>query len=104
EPPPRPPFAPDPLEFEEADPLLAPRRARRRPDPLPDIDPPGIDEEPPPREPAPQGDGTVVVEGHLVDDPPDDVPHPAEDVAEPAGKRQEVPPPREDSERTENRG
>ena len=118
DPAPRSPYAPDPLEFEEADPLLTPRRARRRPNP-----PPGIDEEPPAREPAPKdestaGDGTVVVEGHLVDEPSDeppaeasgdapehapghaagDAPHTAE-----APERREVPPPREDPGRTENR-
>ncbi|MFS2293810.1 MAG: hypothetical protein FWJ90_14095, partial [Actinomadura sp.] len=92
---PKPPFAPDPLEFEEAGPLLQPRRPRRRPDP-----PPGIEEEPPAREPAPQGEGTVVVEGRLVDDPPE--PGPVPDDPEPA--RGNVPLPREDPGRTENRG
>lgn len=104
---PKPPFAPDPLEFEEADPLLRPRRPRRRPDPLPDIEPdiepdtePAIEEEPPAREPAPQSGGTVVVEGHLVDDPPEPGPVPEE----PEPDQGHVPLPREDPGRTETRG
>lgn len=90
--PPRAPHAPDPLEFEEADPVLAPRRPRRRPDPLPDL----VEEKRPDPEPAPArpGDGTIVVEGHLVDDP----------EPEPEEPRRPVPPPRADPNRTENRG
>ncbi|MEV0664496.1 DUF6350 family protein [Actinomadura luteofluorescens] len=84
---PKAPHAPDPLEFEEAEPVLAPRRPRRRTDPVPD---PAGDE------PQPPGDGTIVVEGHL---------EPEEPVGqEPAEERRPVPPPREDSGRTENRG
>ncbi|MEV4678686.1 hypothetical protein AB0K34_44195 [Actinomadura sp. NPDC049382] len=46
-------------------------------------------------EPAePSGDGTIVVEGHLVDEP----------EPEPAEPRRAVPPPRADPNRTENRG
>ncbi|WP_433474581.1 cell division protein PerM [Spirillospora sp. CA-142024] len=85
EPAPKAPHAPDPLEFEEAEPVLAPRRPRRRSDPVPA--PPEERPEPPP------GDGTVVVEGHLVDEQADE-PEPG----------RPVPPPREDPERTENRG
>ncbi|MFI0405192.1 DUF6350 family protein [Actinomadura sp. 3N508] len=99
---PRAPHAPDPLQFEEAEPVLAPRRrARRSPDPLPEL----IEERPEPEpepEPEPQPepepepelearqqerDGTVVVEGHIVDEPSAPMP---------------LPP--EDPERTENRG
>ncbi|MFG1850608.1 DUF6350 family protein [Actinomadura geliboluensis] len=93
---PRAPHAPDPLEFEEAEPVLAPRRPRRRADPLPDL----AEERPAPApapEPAePSGDGTIVVEGHLVDEP--------EPEPEPAEPRRAVPPPRADPNRTENRG
>ncbi|WP_308206542.1 cell division protein PerM [Actinomadura luteofluorescens] len=84
---PKAPHAPDPLEFEEAEPVLAPRRPRRRADPVPG---PVEDEPPPP------GDGTIVVEGHL--EPEEPAGH------EPAEERRPVPPPREDSGRTENRG
>lgn len=99
---PKAPYAPDPLEFEEADPVLAPRRpARRKADPLPDLA-----EERPQRKPAPPppSDGTVVVEGHLMDDPPDppDTPEPAGPVDGPG--EPPVPLPREDPGRTENRG
>ncbi|MFB4297952.1 DUF6350 family protein [Actinomadura sp. NTSP31] len=104
------PYAPDPLEFEEAEPVLAPRRPRgrgRAADPLPELimDEPAAPEpaerepaapapgsaepEPAPAEPQPdERDGKVVLEGHIVED------------AEP----DPVPPPREDPERTENRG
>ncbi|GAA4324154.1 hypothetical protein GCM10023178_36510 [Actinomadura luteofluorescens] len=47
-------------------------------------------------EPPPPGDGTIVVEGHL--EPEEPAGH------EPAEERRPVPPPREDSGRTENRG
>ncbi|RKS76225.1 hypothetical protein BZB76_1575 [Actinomadura pelletieri DSM 43383] len=73
---PRAPHAPDPLQFEEAEPVLGPRRPRRRPAP-----PPDPVEEPPEPEPVPD-----VLEGHIVDEPVD------------------VPPPREDPERIETRG
>ncbi|WP_225991803.1 cell division protein PerM [Actinomadura montaniterrae] len=101
---PRPsPYAPDPLEFEEAEPVLAPRRPRGRgrvPDPLPELiadEPapagPEPEPEPAPREPEPaERDGKVVLEGHIVEDP------------EPEPDPEPVPPPREDPERTENRG
>ncbi|MFB4305820.1 DUF6350 family protein [Actinomadura sp. GTD37] len=90
---PRAPHAPDPLEFEEADPVLAPRRPRRRADPLPDL----VEERRPAPEPAPSpGDRTVLVEGHIVDEPE---PEPA-----PEEPRRPVPPPRADPNRTENRG
>ncbi|NKZ05811.1 hypothetical protein HGB48_18970 [Actinomadura latina] len=90
---PRAPHAPDPLEFEEADPVLAPRRPRRRSDPLPDLagERPGPKPAPPP---SPPGDGTIVVEGHIVDDP----------APEPEEPPRPVPPPRADPNRTENRG
>lgn len=91
EPPPRAPHAPDPLEFEEAEPVLAPRRPRRRTGPLPDL----AGEPAPP--PPPPSDGTVVVEGHVVDEHVE--PEPVLD--EPS---RPVPPPREDPGRTENRG
>ncbi|MFG2246699.1 DUF6350 family protein [Spirillospora sp. NPDC048823] len=100
---PRAPYAPDPLEFEEADPVLAPRRpARRKADPLPDLA-----EERPRRKPEPPlpppSDGTVVVEGHLMDDPvdPAGMGGPAD---EPGPGEPPVPLPREDPGRTENRG
>ncbi|MFA1549046.1 cell division protein PerM [Actinomadura chokoriensis] len=86
---PRAPHAPDPLEFEEADPVLAPRRPRRRAEPSPD---PVEERRPRPEPSPPQGDGTVVVEGHIVDEP------------EPEEPRRPVPPPRADPSRTENRG
>ncbi|WUI00489.1 DUF6350 family protein [Spirillospora sp. NBC_00431] len=108
--PPRPPYAPDPLQFEEAEPVLAPRRRPRRPvvDPLPDL----VEERPEPEpapEPAPEPeperkpepaaapprDGTVVLEGHIIDDPAD------EPGPEPSAP---MPPAPEDPERTENRG
>ncbi|MEU8121640.1 DUF6350 family protein [Spirillospora sp. NPDC049024] len=98
---PRAPHAPDPLEFEEAEPVLAPRRSRRRTDPLPDL----IEDVPPP-----PGDGTVVVEGHLADEPDEPDESGARDglgaheEPEPEERRRPVPPPREDSGRTENRG
>ncbi|RFS86277.1 hypothetical protein D0T12_06635 [Actinomadura spongiicola] len=75
---PRPPHAPDPLQFEEAEPVLGPRRPRRRPAP-----PPDLPEEPSEPEPEPAHD---VLEGHILDEPVD------------------VPPPREDPERIETRG
>ncbi|GAA0261514.1 hypothetical protein GCM10009527_066940 [Actinomadura nitritigenes] len=95
------PYVPGPLEFEEAEPVLAPRRPRgrgRAADPLPELiaDEPvlaGAEPEPGP-EPAPaepepdERDGKVVLEGHIVEDP----------------EPEPVPPPREDPERTENRG
>ncbi|MFI0485516.1 DUF6350 family protein [Actinomadura sp. 9N215] len=130
---PRPPYAPDPLQFEEAEPVLAPRRrVRRTPDPLPDLaeerpepEPERAPERPPEpeskrapepeskrapepepapelaagqgSEPAPASasprDRTVVLEGHLVDDPE---PEPSPSAP--------MPPPPEDPERTENRG
>ncbi|MEO3828430.1 DUF6350 family protein [Actinomadura sp. B10D3] len=93
EPPPRAPHAPGRLEFEEAEPVLAPRRARLRAEPLP-----GLAAEPSPP-PAPPSDGTVVVEGHVVDEPVVD-----ETAAEPEEPSRPVPPPREDPGRTENRG
>ncbi|MGP4024785.1 cell division protein PerM [Actinomadura sp. 3N407] len=100
---PRAPYAPDPLEFEEADPVLTPRRpARRKADPLPDLA-----EERPERKPAPPpSDGTVVVEGHLMDDPADldDPAGPPGPVDEPRPGEPSVPLPREDPGRTENRG
>ncbi|QKW40937.1 hypothetical protein HUT06_38430 [Actinomadura sp. NAK00032] len=101
---PRAPHAPDPLEFEEAEPVLAPRRPRRRAAPLPDLaeerpapapaPAPAPDPEPEPGPVGPSGDGTIVVEGHLVDEP----------EPEPAEPRRAVPPPRADPNRTENRG
>ncbi|WP_240809655.1 DUF6350 family protein [Actinomadura sp. WMMA1423] len=94
---PKAPHAPDPLEFEEAEPVLAPRRSRRRSDPLPDL----VEDAPPP---VPPGDGTVVLEGHLADEPDErDVPGGHGDPDTGQGRRP-VPPPREDSGRTENRG
>ncbi|WP_246179188.1 DUF6350 family protein [Actinomadura decatromicini] len=97
--PPKAPFGHDPLEFEEADPVLAPRRRPRRPlDPLPDL----AEEERPAPAPPPR-DGTVVLEGHLMDDPMDD---PMNEADEPVREAppDRVPPPREDPSRTENRG
>ncbi|TDD72862.1 hypothetical protein E1293_32280 [Actinomadura darangshiensis] len=94
EPAPKAPHAHDPLQFEEAEPVLAPRRPRKRKDLVPEL----AEERPAPErrpEPPPPGDGTVVVEGHLVDDPVE---------PEPAEKAAPVPPPREDPNRTENRG
>ncbi|GAA1852585.1 cell division protein PerM [Actinomadura bangladeshensis] len=95
---PRAPHAPDPVEFEEAEPVLAPRRPRRRSDPLPDLTEEREFEERGRRRPAPPpaGEGTVVVEGHIVDDP--------EPEPEPEEPRRPVPPPRADPSRTENRG
>ncbi|WP_246236433.1 DUF6350 family protein [Actinomadura chibensis] len=94
---PKAPFGHDPLEFEEAEPVLAPRRRPRRPrdapDPLPDL---AEEERPAPA--APPRDGTVVLEGHLMDEPDE----PDEQVPEAPSDR--VPPPREDPSRTENRG
>ncbi|MBB6397761.1 hypothetical protein BKA00_004675 [Actinomadura coerulea] len=90
---PKAPHAPDPLEFEEAEPVLAPRRPRRRTDPVPDL---AEDEPPPP------SDGTIVVEGHL--DPEEPGGHHDPGEQEPPEERRPVPPPREDSGRTENRG
>ncbi|TDD27877.1 hypothetical protein E1287_33735 [Actinomadura sp. KC06] len=95
----RPPYAPDPLQFEEAEPVLAPRRrARRTVDPLPELieERPEPEPEPQPEpepEPAqgPARDGTVVVEGHIIDEP----------GPEPSAP---MPPPPEDPERIENRG
>ncbi|GAA4236978.1 hypothetical protein GCM10022254_47880 [Actinomadura meridiana] len=79
--------APDPLQFEEAEPVLAPRRsARRRVDPLPDLV-----EEPP--EPEPPPESADVLDGYVVDDPDPEPEPPAP-----------VPPPREDPGRTETRG
>ncbi|TYC09564.1 hypothetical protein FXF65_35015 [Actinomadura syzygii] len=90
--PPKVPFGHDPLEFEEADPVLAPRRRpRRTPDPLPDL---AEEERPAPAPPS--RDGTVVLEGHLMDD--------AEDPPREEARPERVPPPREDPSRTENRG
>lgn len=105
EPPPAPraPYAPDPVEFEEADPLLAPRRrGRRKADPAPEA---GV-ERPVPPPSAPPSDGTVVVEGHLVDEPPEEAPHqsPHQEQDRAAAGERPVPPPREDPGRTENRG
>ncbi len=85
------PYAPDPLEFEEAEPLLAPRRSSRGR---------GRPAEPPiefPEEPAPVpvDDGTVVHEGHIVEEP-----EPAPEAAVPPPRDQD----RDDVERTENRG
>ncbi|MEV5825112.1 DUF6350 family protein [Spirillospora sp. NPDC052242] len=85
EPAPRSPYAPGPLEFEEAEPVLTPRRRRRAPEPEP---------EPPADEPAGPEPGTVVVEGHIADDEPDE-PVPAPRAEAEAGPV---------SERTENRG
>lgn len=96
---PRAPHAPDPVEFEEAEPVLAPRRPRRRSDPLPDLAEERDSTEERGRRrptPPPTGEGTVVVEGHLVDDP--------EPEPEPEEPRRPVPPPRADPSRTENRG
>ncbi|WP_239067980.1 DUF6350 family protein, partial [Actinomadura bangladeshensis] len=96
---PRAPHAPDPVEFEEAEPVLAPRRPRRRSDPLPDLAEERESTEERGRRrptPPPTGEGTVVVEGHIVDDP--------EPEPEPEGPRRPVPPPRADPSRTENRG
>ncbi|SFO30386.1 DUF6350 family protein [Actinomadura madurae] len=100
EPPPRAPHAPGRLEFEEAEPVLAPRRARRRADPLPDL---AAEPSPPP--PPPPSDGTVVVEGHVVDEQIVDE-HVVDEHAEPEPEEppRPVPPPREDPGRTENRG
>ncbi|MGW3766362.1 cell division protein PerM [Actinomadura verrucosospora] len=99
EPAPKAPHAPDPLEFEEAEPVLAPRRPRRRTDPAPDL---AEDE------PQPPSDGTIVVEGHLEPEEPgghrDLGVHHEPGEREPAEERRPVPPPREDSGRTENRG
>ncbi|MFI0447700.1 DUF6350 family protein [Actinomadura sp. 6N118] len=99
------PFAPDPVEFEEAEPVLAPRkpRSRTRPaDPLPDLA--EATEELAPAEPEPEPDPVpdtrwasereiVVAETHVPPDPTDEE-HPP------------VPQPRDrdDSGRTENRG
>jgi hypothetical protein len=90
---PKAPHAPDPLQFEEAEPVLAPRRPRRRSDPLPDLaeERPEPKPEPAPPPPPAPGDGTIVVEGHL-DPEPEEAP------------RRPVPPPRADPNRTENRG
>ncbi|MDL4814801.1 cell division protein PerM [Actinomadura opuntiae] len=103
------PYVPDPLEFEEAEPVLAPRRPRARgraADPLPELiadEPAPEPVEPEPADPEPaeprpaepnepneldERDGKVVLEGHILEDPEPDP----------------VPPPREDPERTENRG
>jgi hypothetical protein len=90
---PKAPHAPDPLEFEEAEPVLAPRRSRRRTEPAP-----GPVED----EPQPPGDGTIVVEGHLEPEEPGGPHEPG--GRKPADERRPVPPPREDSGRTENRG
>ncbi|NDU74486.1 hypothetical protein GWI34_17875 [Actinomadura sp. DSM 109109] len=96
EPAPKAPHAPDPLEFEEAEPVLAPRRPRRRADPAPG---PAEDA------PEPPGDGTIVVEGHLDPEEPGAHDEPAGHAEpEPGRGRRPVPPPREDSGRTENRG
>ncbi|WP_233617424.1 cell division protein PerM [Actinomadura sp. WAC 06369] len=84
EPAPRSPYAPGPLEFEEAEPVLTPRRRRRAPDPGPPADEPAAAPEP----------GTVVVEGHIVDEEPD------EPVPAPRAEPGTGPVP----ERTENRG
>ncbi|WP_245667413.1 cell division protein PerM [Actinomadura macra] len=97
---PRPsPYAPNPLEFEEAEPVLAPRRparARVR-GPLPDLAEETPAPPPPAPPPPPPSDGTVVLEGHIMDEP-DTPEYPEPAAADP------VPPPREDPERTENRG
>jgi hypothetical protein len=93
---PRAPHAPDPVEFEEAEPVLAPRRPRRRSDPLPDLVEDRDVRRPAP--PPPSSEGTVILEGHIVDDPE---PEPAPQPEEP---RRPVPPPRADPSRTENRG
>lgn len=90
---PKAPHAPDPLEFEEAEPVLAPRRPRRRTEPAP-----GPVED----EPQPPGDGTIVVEGHLEPEEPGGPHEPG--GRKPPEERRPVPPPREDSGRTENRG
>ncbi|MGI5206714.1 DUF6350 family protein [Spirillospora sp. CA-108201] len=90
---PKAPHAPDPLEFEEAEPVLAPRRPRRRAEPAPET----VEDDP-----APPGDGTIVVEGHLEPEEPGGRHETGE--REPAESRRPVPPPREDSGRTENRG
>ncbi|TDD61853.1 hypothetical protein E1298_45055 [Actinomadura rubrisoli] len=86
------PYAPDPLEFEEAEPVLAPRRSARgrtrAADPLPDL---AEEPEPTPAPvPVPANEGTVVLEGHIAEEP--------EPEPEP------VPTSRDDPERTENRG
>lgn len=88
--------APDPVEFEEAEPVLAPRRPRRRSDPLPDLADDHHDRRPVP--PPPSGEGMIVLEGHVMDDPE---PEPAPQPEEP---RRPAPPPRADPSRTENRG
>ncbi|WP_433329131.1 cell division protein PerM [Spirillospora sp. CA-294931] len=74
------PYVPDALEFEEAEPVLAPRKPRRArvEEPLPEL----------PAEPEPEPEPEPEIEAR------------AEPEAEPAP----VPPPREDPERTENRG
>ncbi|MFG2002571.1 DUF6350 family protein [Spirillospora sp. NPDC048911] len=101
------PFGPDPLEFEEAEPVLAPRkpaRARTRPaDPLPDLAEETGDLAP--AEPEPEPDPVtdtrwaserevVVAETHVPPDPA------------PADEQRPVPQPRDrdDPGRTENRG
>ncbi|NVI87031.1 hypothetical protein HUX53_07060 [Actinomadura sp. BRA 177] len=90
---PKAPHAPDPVQFEEAEPVLAPRRPRRRSDPLPDLAEERPEPKPAPPPPLPS-DGTIVVEGHIVDDP----------EPEPEEPARPVPPPRADPNRTENRG
>ncbi|MBO2452110.1 hypothetical protein J4573_33830 [Actinomadura barringtoniae] len=139
-PPPKPAPAPhkspahggDPLEFEEAEPVLAPRkpnRAKLRPgEPLPDLaeeiaEPtrrPKAESRPKPKpeprpepEPEPQPDTRWVKhEDILIEDPePAPAPEPARETRpvrepEPQSERDDeaVPPPREDPGRTENRG
>nr|WP_245623315.1 DUF6350 family protein [Spirillospora albida] len=80
------PQAPDPLQFEEAEPVLARRRPRRKP-PVRD-------------EPS----GTVVVEGHLDEDPDPDRDPGSEHEPGPEPDEEPLPRPRDDPERTEKRG
>ncbi|QFG27009.1 hypothetical protein F7P10_12725 [Actinomadura sp. WMMB 499] len=93
--PPSSPYAPGPLEFEEAEPVLTPRRRpRRTAEPAPAPPAPSA---PPAAEPEP---GTLVVEGHIVDEEPHEpVPPRPRAEAEPAPD-----PESQEPERTENRG
>ncbi|MBE1533619.1 cell division protein PerM [Actinomadura algeriensis] len=94
----RSPYAPGPLEFEEAEPVLTPRRRPRRasePDPEP---------EPPADEPVRGAEpGTVVVEGHIADEGPDEPVPPPRAQAAPEPGPEPAPEP-QGPERTENRG
>ena len=99
-----PPHTADPLEFEEAEPVLAPRRPSRagvlhaEPDPGPEalLEP----ERSRRTAPAPRDEPTDEHVGERgVEESAEE-----EDAAEERPARRDVPPPREDSERIENRG